>query len=166
MERNEAIGRLRPLYSATNAENKAALECLIPELKESEDERIRKDIVFLIGHVPTMNEERREKCLAWLEKQKEKKPAEWSEEDEQMRLTCIDIIEHFPIPSGAVVYGPWNDCIDWLKSLRSRPTSSDNWKPSEEQMAALYTAAREAPTIKENGNYLYDLYNDLKKLKV
>lgn len=50
--------------------------------------------------------------------------------------------------------------INWLKSLRPH----HHWKPCEEQMDALYTAAQEAPIIKEDGNYLYDLYNDLKKL--
>ena len=45
MERNEAIESLRKLYSDTNAENKAALDYLIPELAESEDERIRKGLI-------------------------------------------------------------------------------------------------------------------------
>lgn len=48
MTKSEAIERLRQLYSDTNAENKAALECLIPELKESEDERIMKAIESII----------------------------------------------------------------------------------------------------------------------
>lgn len=51
-----------------------------------------------------------------------------------------------------------------LSLLNTLEETSDNWKPSEEQMEALYTAAREAPIIKENGNYLYDLYDHLKEL--
>ena len=47
------------------------LKSIFSELCESEDERIRRDIVFLIEHIPTMLEDRRKRCLAWLEKQKE-----------------------------------------------------------------------------------------------
>ena len=53
---------------------------------------------------------------------------------------------------------------DWVKIMRYVEKYHPHWKPSEEQMEALFTAASEAPIIKENGNYLYDLYNDLKKL--
>ena len=72
----------------------------------------------------------------------------WSEEGEMYLSQAIETLEHE------------NHLIlaDKLKSLRP------SWKPSEEQMKALYTAAREAPIIKENGNYLYDLYDHLKKL--
>ena len=42
--------------------------------------------------------------------------AEWSEEDEEMRDTCIDLLKHFPRPCGEVI-GPWKDCTAWLKSL-------------------------------------------------
>ena len=60
------------------------VESLFPELKESEDERIRKEIVSAINiycseyHRGTKV---RNDMLAWLEKQGGQKPAEWSEED-------------------------------------------------------------------------------------
>ena len=56
--------------------------------------------------------------------------AEWSDEDEEMRDTCIDLLKHFPRPCGEVI-GPWKDCIAWLKALRP------SWKPNKEQMEAL-----------------------------
>ena len=84
---------------------------------------------------------------------------EWSEEDEKRIQRICDFLWKNRKGDTDTIYQIEKDA-DWLKSLRP------SWKPSEEQMAALYTAARESPIIKENGNYLYDLYNDLKKLWV
>ena len=56
-----------------------ALETLIPELRESEDERIRKGIIEIIKAVSGpdcdvyLDEKKQEKYIAWLEKQKEDK---------------------------------------------------------------------------------------------
>lgn len=48
---------------------------LFPELKESEDERIRKELIcFLNTEIPQC--EARDKYIAWLEKQAEQKPAD------------------------------------------------------------------------------------------
>lgn len=57
--------------------NVKLLEAIFPELRESEDERIRQ---ALIGHFRTLPYElsvngfSKEKFIAWLEKQKERKP--------------------------------------------------------------------------------------------
>ena len=55
------------------------LEVIFPELCESEDERIRKDIIAFIKAVAcktAISEEREGKWIVYLEKQKEQKPAE------------------------------------------------------------------------------------------
>lgn len=71
---------------------KICLECVFPQLRENEDERIRKAILSALrGGIDT------EKYLEkhgtnygevedWLEKQKEQKPVEWSEAEEKIRL--------------------------------------------------------------------------------
>lgn len=53
------------------------LEKTFPELKESEDERIRKELIsFLqLSHPQFVGERNQEKWIAWLEKQDEQKPA-------------------------------------------------------------------------------------------
>lgn len=69
---------------------------VFPELKESEDERIRKELLeeieFIIPHDDETDSEglilpsyhaRIDRYKSYLEKQKEQKPAEWSEEDER-----------------------------------------------------------------------------------
>jgi hypothetical protein len=94
-----------------------------PELQESEDERIRKELIGHCKDLVRMNKDDKvmlsiyEPWLSWLEKQKEQKPgdedrymegymngmndalkgakpAEWSEEDEGMRKAVWDEIEH------------------------------------------------------------------------
>ena len=64
------------LYAQTDS-TKKVLESIIPELAESEDEKIRK---ALIEHITLCTESipERASMLAWLEKQK---PIAWSEED-------------------------------------------------------------------------------------
>lgn len=73
MTREEAIKVVRNIYQ-TDAE-KEALETLIPELKESEDERIIKT---LQKYVKTRNWNlggpTQDEVLAWLEKQKYDSP--------------------------------------------------------------------------------------------
>jgi len=80
MER-DAFERARSAYG-TGAYDDATLEFVFPQLKESEDERIRKDIVALIlfaledgSAVSPGSHTTKEEALAYLEKQKEQKPS-------------------------------------------------------------------------------------------
>lgn len=81
MTREEAIERIKSRYDKWALDDKdlEAIQCAFPELSESEDERIRKEIYdFLLNGI--WNEgiiasvKQKKKCagwLAWLEKQKE-----------------------------------------------------------------------------------------------
>lgn len=96
------------------------------------------------------------------------KTIEWSEEDENMRGTCIYLLEHDE------VIGPWKDCIAWLKSLRppqycencKLKRSVENWKPSEEQMEVFVDSIYflEQNGFKDPNGMIESLYQDLKKL--
>ena len=168
-----------------------ALKEACPELRESEDERIRKAIVGLIEEL-----QRSDKyfagveltdMLAYLEKQKEQKPAEWddykdkvnvpycssepewSEEDEDMLNSCISSIEEakenryaYKETDGDTSY---DHEIAWLKSLRpdSYKNCNSRWKPSEEQMKALEDAFRKDGSDKYRKT-INSLYQQLKKL--
>ena len=130
---------------------------VFPELKESEDERIRKEILEYFGQFD--DGEIRGVVITdwihWLEKQKEQKPAEWSEEDERNKDAIIDAI--------TVQYSPGirDNLTNWLKSLRPQP----HWKPSEEQMKHLERCFSHGHTQQlPNQHVLESLYNDLKKL--
>lgn len=50
--------------------DKETIEYIFPELKESEDEKIRKDIIRVFtGEIPYTSKEENEKYITWLEKQ-------------------------------------------------------------------------------------------------
>lgn len=109
----------------------------------------------------------------WFEKQKEQKPAEWSEEDERIRLACIatinDVIDYerdrWEDYNPGKPYRPitkYDEQIDWLKSLRPQ----SHWKPSEMQMGSLRLAIDSAKKAHLNAtaDTLNEIYEQLKKL--
>ena len=111
----------------------------------------------------------REGYLFGIEKQKEQKPAEWSEEDADMLNCCISSIEEakenryaYKETDGDTSY---DREIDWLKDLHP------SWKPSDDQMnrlCAVVDAAirkhNESVSGYEPARVLKSLYEDLKKL--
>lgn len=84
-------------------------------------------------------------------------PEEWSKKDESYLQTVINEMEANKKEALEYEHKKYDTIILWLKSFRSRPKTSDNWKPSEEQMEALNRVTEDDP-------YLESLYDDLKKL--
>lgn len=71
---DEALERMKSWvkgeYPECFTEAQKAAEFIFPELKESEDERIRKDIIRVLkGEISFVSEKENEKFIAWLEKQ-------------------------------------------------------------------------------------------------
>ena len=138
---------------------------IFPELKESEDERNRKQIVGFIrwaidrGSITNEQRERSDSWLAYLERQKDKvvefdhdreqKPAEWSEEEQTIIEGACNALE---------IHGH-SKLADKLKSIRPQP----HWKPSKEQMESLYNAVVRCRAC-SNTVHLPELYEDLKTL--
>ena len=91
------------------------------------------------------------------------KPAEWSEEDEKMRDRILEVLnEYGNIPvSGGKVQLRFNKEYMWLRHLCERFRPQPHWKPSEEQMRAVFDASERNDKL---GSVLSTLYNDLKKL--
>ena len=91
MTREEAIKEAYGI-PVTKAQHEA-LQILIPELEESEDERIRKALIHLIseqdGILTAINGISVKNILAWLEKQKEQKPAECLNPEKDCWYVCI-----------------------------------------------------------------------------
>lgn len=78
MNNEEKLKAAKRLYQTANPDQKYVLESLFPELKESEDEKIRK---WLIDWAKAVNWSEqftvtKEQVLAWLEKQGEKKSSD------------------------------------------------------------------------------------------
>lgn len=145
---------------------------IFSELRESEDERIRKCVLACIENAPSdcCMEVSRMEMRDWLEKQKEQMPAEWSEVDERKRLACIETInevidyerERWEDYNPGKPYRPimkYDEQIDWLESLRP------SWKPTYEQLEALRKAVNKlADTEVADSVRLSIMYDHLKEL--
>ena len=142
MNREELLRSARNLYEnpGTNEALKVVLEETYPELKEREDERIRKELKEAFESYDIESEWNGipiRSIFAWLEKQKEQKPAEWSEEDRKM-LDAIIKRYSFPIETDFSVFVGEDNLKDmreelgWLKSLR--PQLKYEWSEEDEEM--------------------------------
>lgn len=106
-------------------EEEYTLQRIIEQLEDEGCPQSWKDLLYDIYNLP-------------YEKQNEKKPAEWSEEDEK---NLVSILWHV---SYSVSNGKQTDChcdlTDWLKALPERlkyARTQPQWKPSEAQKNAL-----------------------------
>ena len=84
----EAMGRAKEyMQDGRMTPTKTFAEYIFPELKESEDERIRKELIFYLGDMPEDTELRNgvtnRDVLAWLEKQG-KQNTRWKPSKEQL----------------------------------------------------------------------------------
>ena len=98
MKREEALNLVKQVLPCLNIDEKIreGFETLIPELRESDDERIRKGLIEVVSDIAggwPFEEHRitKKEALAYLERQKEQKPAEWSK-DEKVLDYLIEFI--------------------------------------------------------------------------
>ena len=128
---DEAIRKLRgmmPNWERLSYNGKTFLQDLIyiiPELAESEDERIIKAIKSAVLQLTDIYLQekyglKQSDCIAWLEKQK---PIEWSEEDDSRYSSCLYMVERE------------TSLYNWLKSLKERvlPQPKQEWSEEDEQ---------------------------------
>lgn len=104
---DESLKKARDYYDKGYMMINTALENIFPELKESEDERIKKELIEFVNINTLSVEERHYRWIDWLEKQK----YAWSEEDENMREKLLFLMkEENSIDS-------WGGCYEWLQSI-------------------------------------------------
>ena len=141
----------------------------VPELVESEDERISNAIICYItdysdGHcMINVNGVTRSEAVAWLEKQGEHKPIEWSEEDKLGLQNTIALIQGYKDCNDKDEYcvEGCDYSLNWLNSLKERHL----WKPSEEQMKALAQATVPDDCLEAYETLWHDLNNLRKTIK-
>lgn len=167
MTREEAIEVLKKKveYLESDKRFKAAVETLIPELKESEDEKIRKwliDYFKAVGKSWIHRDISPEQIIDWLEKQKEQKPADY---DHEMWKNCEanfeggkkEVIDH-PEKYGLQKPAEWSEeDIDKMVNKKARKSGTTktemqfyrqgiedtlkslrpSWKPSEDDIKML-----------------------------
>ena len=125
MDREEAINIVRkniPHLGLGATEMTEALESLIPELSESEDERIRKKLIGIFTNESMCNIYglKSKDVLAYLERQKEQKPAEWSEEEKRCLDEAIETLDKLG----------YDGMADNLKHLHPQP--KQEWGEEDE----------------------------------
>ena len=137
---DEALKKAIAAHKDEDRHLKATLERIFPELKESDDEKIRRwiidDIRYNINSKPLNNSEykkKAEKAIAWLENQRDKDKliqelgeykVKYTQEvlekyinsmsnkdDERLRKTTIDFLKDFAEQG----YENAVECIDWLE---------------------------------------------------
>lgn len=164
---DNAFEKARQAYG-TGAYDDTTLEFLFPELLESEDDRNIDTIfncLYQCCDTGFVSVTQRDNALAWLEKQKEQKPAEWSEEDEEMIANIISSLHGYMcVISGSKNYNNHEAYIqkeiEFLNALRP------SWKPSEEHLSALLAVLNDTNNIGSQTCQLAltDLYEQLQKL--
>lgn len=139
---DEAIKRAKDaLNDGTISNNTIAyLQDVFPVLKESEDERIRKDLIAFLediwyfGKNTNFDKWDKSDCsdwIDWLEKQGEQKPA-WSEKDERNLQGIIDEIKANKNAAPDYDLATYDRFLSWLESLKdkfspmNRSLKSDN----------------------------------------
>ena len=105
MDYKEKLQEAKRLYESATADQKYVLESLFPEIRESEDERIRKEIITFIATTPKQRNSH-SKWLAWLEKQGEQKSIWHNEDEEPRRGSLILLIMQSGTPIVAQIIEP------------------------------------------------------------
>ena len=126
MDKQEAIKILKNFHDTSALFSvRTALETVFPELKEDEDERIRKELITHCRNTRCVTEEGAEriaKWIAWLEKQGGQEPIEWKDSDEKYLFWALLSIQKDIAASeiNGVNTKDLNDCVKWLYSIKRR----------------------------------------------
>ena len=163
----EALERAKQFREKPYLEDsKGIVDYIFPELKESEDKKILRSLKAVVKEYDmwperglSMND-----VLTWLEKQGEQKPAEWSEEDENLLKLSLENLTELKDRFGEE-YGKVGDCIVWHESIKDRIQHQTQWKPSDAQMIVLNDIIINGHLSNANERILKGLQEQLKKLK-
>ena len=131
---------------------------------ESEDERIRRMIVNTLRDAvlsERISETSYREMLDYLEKQKEQKPEEWSEDDEiEHDYLCKLLRETWDkIDKGSCI----DNAITWFEKLPER-IYQHSWKPSEEQIGILGKVFAGCQLKDSERDSMVDLFYHLKDM--
>ena len=136
------------------------VESLFPELKESEDERIKEDIITYLSTVEDKELIPYESWIAWLEKQDESNKTfnrDVEIEDEKIRKYLITYFSDIDDCASSI---KGKNVLAWLEK-QGKETS---WKPSKEEMDVLYGLAYITNQYDEHKEEVITrLYQDLKR---
>ena len=123
------------------------------------DELRRQEIETAISQLKHLND-----VYIGDEKQKEQKPAEWSDKDEKMLNLAVEMVKDSKTfaSSGITKF----EVAYFLKSFKDKAQSISHWKPNEEAMnrlGSIIVALRKA-YCDDMADFLAELYHKLEKL--
>ena len=136
------------------------------EWSEEDEHRIKDTVYFLdTAKKHYASTEELDACIDWLKSLKDRvqPKQEWNEEDSIRLQRIIDFLWYNRKGDTDTICQQEQD-IDWLKSLRPQ----NKWKPSSEQMEALYTYIYNPQYFNSPDprmELVESIYKDLKKLK-
>lgn len=163
MNYEEKLKEAKRLYESANDDQKYVIESLFPELNESEDERIKKELIgFLQLHHPQfVGKRNQEKWIAWLEKQGGN-PQFWRPTKEQYEALTYAFYYIPDNKRGNYYAGVLKDLIEDLDRLEKQ----DEQKPADKAEPKFkvgdwilysgdhYEGVRYITKINENGYYI------------
>ena len=164
---DEAIKRIQSYVVDEYGCTRIKVVNVFPELKESEDEKIRKEIIRIVdGYFPDKASTQREKYIAWLEK---KEQVAWSKKDIKMIDSIIEEVRpcgecpDYPTDEERDYFYKGQDRVEWLERLKK----SDNakWWPSKLQLNCLSDAVDAYHKQGYPAEVLTSLLDDLKKYR-
>lgn len=152
MTKKEAIEVIKTTMPYMWKETKEAIQTLIPEFAESDDERIRKELIAFVKFalkdgeaISLCSKTTKEDVIAYLEKQKEQKPINY---DHEMRKNCEvnfeggkrDVINN-PEKYGLCKHSEWSDedkdIINEVVSILINDENRADNKREEDRLAYL-----------------------------
>ena len=128
---------------------------ILPELKESNDERIRKAIITTIHlYYGEPLEDDAKEMIVWLEKQGEYNPT-WSEEDEDYFDAIIAKLEVTQDDAALT-----DNQMEFLKSLKDKIQSQNGYNPYKEVVESIAEMCKHYDKANHSG--LRDFYDNVK----
>ena len=119
---DEAIERAKEIHNEHKAQPFNIMLKIFPELKESEDEKIRKNIIIALksqkdelGDFYKSHNTSESELVDWIEKQGEQKPI-WTDNDRTMAFTLLRDIDQMTYISKEGK----NERLEWLNLLEDR----------------------------------------------
>ena len=137
MDKQEAIKILKEFHDTSALFSvRTALETVFPELKESEDERIRKGLIRFHKSTIDVDGIKGEDIIAWLEKQEgcEHIKKEWTTSDAVTLKELIDFLEN----GTAKLQHDLTRYANWLKTrftpIEKKSEQKSTWSEEDEEM--------------------------------
>lgn len=168
MDKQEAIKILKEFHDTSALFSvRTALETVFPELKESEDERIRKGLIRFHKSTIDVDGIKGEDIIAWLEKQEgcEHIKKEWTTSDAATLKELIDFLEN----GTAKLQHDLTRYANWLKiqftPIEKKSEQKSTWSEEDDYNVQCLVAKTNCDIQKGNVGRNKELIDWLKSLK-